>query len=182
MSLLESTFHPTSAAPQMPTAGWSTGKIALGMGGALLLVSGMIFAVFAWYGTRAVTPTDRDEARVEQIQMIRKNLLRAEEDRLLFVGCAAGSPLSACRLCRSERCRPDEEFTQTYLPSAFFASDEGLAPCTRLSSESCALAIEQEGDLPLTLQAYQLRFFLETGTEAISTPGPHLLNGFGRFE
>ncbi len=152
--------------------------------GGVAIVGALVFGVSSWmsFQSTGLPENEPDIVRVENVRTLRRNLVRAGEDRLQFVGCRAGDAVSSCRLCRSNRCRPDEDLTAYYLPAELFQVDAGRAPCAEMSSSPCAISLQTEGDVPLSLDAFELLFFLQSGTDDVPLPGVHRMNGFGRIE
>lgn len=138
----------------------------------------------AWFQVGRYQASERDAARLARAQVLAGAFRSAVQERQVLVGCTSGDQLTACRLCYDEACAREA----ASIPSLTMDDPSGLqklageTACQANSSGPCPWSIEREGELPLSLEHFLIRFFIERGQPGLAGGRTHTVNAAGLVE
>lgn len=151
----------------------------------LLVVLGVIAvaAVVAGVSWADYQAKQRDALRLSHLPQVRGALVAARQDGLLLTRCGDGLPVGSCWFCKDGECHRDN-VTRDYLPLEWFSPDSSQLPVCRVDSRTpCDWAIERIGVVPpLSLDHFQIRFFLEKTHGNLKGGMTHVLHEDGSME
>ncbi|GEM_PF-873655 len=133
---------------------------------ALVVALFLLALPLAWMQVNHYQSAERDVQRLARARSLAATWRAAAADQRVLVGCKSGDALTACRLCREASCR--QETSSSSLVS--FVDPGGR------------WTVEQEGDLPLSLDHFLVRFFLERESEGLAGGQTHTINAAGVVE
>ena len=184
---LKSQHHPREVAIRLTRQytgakenGFTLPEWAIVMG-VLLLALG-----FAWMQFQRALDIRRDDGQMQFVRSAVSAFVAAGQERVLLTGCgvdqAKSAPLSLCKLCRDSACTNVVSVPWMSEPSYERASLRAQALCESGSREPCHVTIEADGDRPLSLETFKLRFFLARDRDGWKGGRTHTINAHGLVE